>query len=190
MVIVLKLFIKDAEGYHSEPYVGQDSANTTIGYGHVIDEGENFSSLTKKQASQLLKTDIIGKKNKKGKMVKSDYRKELNKVLNKELKIHVKQNQYDALTSLVFNAGANIWRKSPNFKKLLKGGDLDNPEKKVKVVKEFATYIHYTVNGVKYKSRGLWRRHVNEGILFTENDYKYKTFDELKKMGWKCPIKK
>lgn len=110
--------------------------------------------------------------------------------LNRKLEIHVRENQYDALTSLVFNAGAYIWKRSPNFKKLLRGGDLDKPENKEKVVKEFATYIHYTVNGKKYKSRGLWRRHVNEGILFTENDYKYKSFKELKKMGWKCPIKK
>lgn len=67
--------------------------------------------------------------------------------LNRKLEIHVRENQYDALTSLVFNAGAYIWKRSPNFKKLLRGGDLDKPENKEKVVKEFATYIHYTVNG-------------------------------------------
>ena len=63
--------------------------------------------------------------------------------------------------------------------------------KKKKVVNEFATYVHYTdAKGVKHKARGLWRRHVNEGILFTENDYSYKSFGELRKLGWKCPIKK
>ena len=184
-------FIKTEEGFYDKPYTGLDSANRTIGYGHVIRKGEDLSFLSEGDASTLLEEDIVGKKNKKGKMVKSSYRKELNKVLNKKLKIHVRQNQYDALTALVYNAGAYIWGKSPNFKKLLKDGNLDQPMKKKKVVNEFATYVHYTdAKGVKHKARGLWRRHVNEGILFTENDYSYKSFGELRKLGWKCPIKK
>ena len=57
-------FIKKAEGYYKFPYVGQDSENTTIGYGHVIKSGENFTSLSKSKASKLLKDDVIGKKKK------------------------------------------------------------------------------------------------------------------------------
>lgn len=39
---------------------------------------------------------------------------------------------------------------------------------------------------MKHYETKAWN--VNEGILFTENDYNYRDFEELENKGWKCPI--
>lgn len=33
--------------------------------------------------------------------------------------------------------------------------------------------------------KGLWKRHLNEGLLFTTGKYKYYDMDQLNDLGWK-----
>src|ERR1039458_6568245 len=82
-------FIKDYEKLRLKEYKDQ-AAYETIGYGHKLLPGEDFSKgITKDQALTLLKQDVqtaVGQ-------------------VNSALKVSVKQNQFDALVGLAFNAG-------------------------------------------------------------------------------------
>lgn len=87
-------FIKNHEGFSPTPYRGVDSWNLTIGYGHVIEPGENYTFLTEAQATDLLKQDLAV-------FIAS---------VDKEFQgVNLKQNQIDALVSLCYNLGPNIW---------------------------------------------------------------------------------
>lgn len=168
------ILIKDFEGFHKYKYKGLDNYNWTIGYGHVIENNENISEpISKKNATKLLKSDLKGEVT------------PVRKYLNNVVKIHVKSNQFDAVTSLSFNAGHGVLSKkaSPEFTKLLKSGKWN----KKKIVKEFGTYCGYHSNGEYKHSEGLWRRHVNEALLFMTGKYKNYTVKQLKKMGYKFP---
>lgn len=87
-------FIKDHEGFSPTPYRGVDSWNLTIGYGHVIEPGENYAFLTEDQATDLLKQDLAV-------FIAS---------VDKEFQgVNLRQSQIDALVSLCYNLGPNIW---------------------------------------------------------------------------------
>ncbi|MCG8340720.1 MAG: lysozyme [Cytophagales bacterium] len=82
--------IKDAEGCRLEVY--KCPANkSTIGFGHLLREGEKLDRVTLAQAEELLKKDIkrVAIKPLKGLIEKGS----------------LTQNQYDAVVSLVFNVG-------------------------------------------------------------------------------------
>ncbi len=100
-------FIEDHEGYSATAYRGADAQNETIGYGHVIQSGENFSSLTKTQATSLLENDL------------STYEDSVNKEFSGT---KLTQNQFDALVSLSYNLGTNIWSKAPTLTNDIKSG--------------------------------------------------------------------
>jgi len=50
-------FIKQKEGFCDVPTISCDGS-LTIGYGHMIKKGENFSKINKIQATELLKKDL------------------------------------------------------------------------------------------------------------------------------------
>lgn len=87
-------FIENHEGFSPTPYRGVDSWNQTIGYGHVIKSGENYTYLTQAQAEDLLKQDLSGF---------------ISSVDHEFQGTSLKQNQIDALVSLCYNFGPNIW---------------------------------------------------------------------------------
>lgn len=69
----------------------------TIGYGHVVREGDNLGpELTKEQADTLLREDL------------SRVSTSLNK-LYCSLEVQVNQHQHDALCSFTFNTGPLNW---------------------------------------------------------------------------------
>lgn len=69
----------------------------TIGYGHLIKPGEDFSKgLTEKQATELLMNDIA----------------KAQRVVQENITPPLSQNQYDALVSLAFNIGAGNFKNS------------------------------------------------------------------------------
>jgi RHS repeat-associated protein len=86
-------FIKSWEKYRESPYHGKADADgiITVGYGHVILAGEDFSNgLSPSQATQLFNKDVSFVVNNINSMVESP----------------LNQNQFDALTSYVFNTGS------------------------------------------------------------------------------------
>lgn len=72
--------------------------NMTIGYGHVIQPGDKFSSptLTERQAEYILKNDA----------------KLAAKAIDELVRVKLDQNQFDALISLIFNVGRGSFAES------------------------------------------------------------------------------
>ena len=82
-------FLMEAEGCVLKIY--KDSAGyPTIGTGHLIRKGEDFSAgLTTEQAQDLLQKDLV----------------RFEAVVNEKVTVALTQNQYDALVSFAFNVG-------------------------------------------------------------------------------------
>lgn len=100
-------FIAEHEGFSAAAYRGADYQNQTIGYGHVIEPGESFQSLTQPQAMDLLKSDL------------TPYVESVNKEFSDT---NLTQNQKDALVSFSYNLGANIWSETPQLVSDIKSG--------------------------------------------------------------------
>lgn len=85
-------------------YAYRDSVGVpTIGYGHIKDVKMGMS-ITQKQAEEFLKNDI----------------KPIERLLN-GMGINYTQNQFDALTSWIFNLGAGNFNKSTMKKRIVSG---------------------------------------------------------------------
>lgn len=100
-----KKFIKKREKFESKPYNDlKTKGNCTIGYGYKIHKGictaEDYKSYadgwTEKKAAEE-----FGKK-----------LKEFENYVNRYVKVNLNQNQFDALVSLVYNAGPGNFKNS------------------------------------------------------------------------------
>jgi lysozyme len=87
--------IKQHESLQLKPYLCP-AKEWTIGYGHVIKDGEHFKEITIEQAEELLRQDLVIAEN----------------CINSSLKAPITQNEFDALVSLSFNIGITAFRKS------------------------------------------------------------------------------
>ena len=106
-------FLKEREGFG--PKVYQDTNNVdTIGYGHVVKPGEDWSKgITEEKATELLKEDV----------------KTFVSAVNASLNVQLKQNQFDALVCFAFNAGptsVNVDKQMMTAVNSGKGVTLDN----------------------------------------------------------------
>jgi lysozyme len=100
-------FIEEHEGFASTPYCGIDYWNQTVGYGHVITDGEIIGPLTQESAETLLRNDL----------------KTYEESVNKEFKgVKLTQAQFDSLVSFAYNLGANIWSSTPKLVADIKNG--------------------------------------------------------------------
>ena len=144
-------FIANYEGYSATAYRGQDAQNQTIGYGHVIQSDENFTSLTEAQASTLLKNDLT---------------KYVDGVNSATDRINLNNNQFDALVSFSYNCGLHTFTESQLLKDIKANASSD-------VLKDdFCNYIHTTdASGNRIESLGLWRRRMDEWNLYVNGDY-------------------
>lgn len=123
--------IKQFEGYSDKEYICP-AGKATIGYGHVILPSDNFQSfITRKEAEELLKKDLEPRENS----------------LNRFLKVNIKQNQFDALISLIYNIGIENFRKSTLLKFI-------NDRLFDKVPDQFRRWKYVS----KVESKGLLRR--------------------------------
>ena len=87
--------IKHFEGFSYTPYICP-AGWRTIGYGHVIKTGENFTSITKEEGEELLKKDILIA--------------EISVLKN--IEVPLEDYQFDALTSFTFNLGGGALQRS------------------------------------------------------------------------------
>jgi lysozyme len=97
-------FIKQQEGFKQFP--SQDVNNQTIGYGHTVQAGENWSGgITRLAASNLLDNDLSP----------------IEDAINNALQVNVNQNQFDAMASLAYNIGIGAFLNSTLLKLLNQG---------------------------------------------------------------------
>lgn len=140
-------FIKVHEGYSAAAYTGADVQNRTIGYGHVIQQSENYTNLSQSQATSLLKHDLSSS-------VAS---------VNKEFAgIPLTQSQFDSLVSFAYNLGDNIWGSAPTLVSDIKSGASAE-----KLKSDFIAYDH--CNGQELT--GLYNRRLDEWMMFTSGSY-------------------
>ena len=97
--------VKKFEGFYPTRYICP-GRKPTIGYGHVIEVGEEFGSLTEAGASALLEKDL----------------RIAALAVEKKVSVHLCQHMADALISFVFNIGAGAFGKS-TLLRLLNAGD-------------------------------------------------------------------
>lgn len=136
-------FIKQHEGYSDKVY--NDSAgNPTIGYGHLIKEGENFDKgITKEQATALLADDVKTAVN----------------AVNDKVTSKLSQTQFDALVDFTYNLGAANFGKSNLLSNINAGKD---------ITKENFTDWKYAGGKVV---QGLVTRRTDEYNLYSKGDY-------------------
>lgn len=131
--------IKEFEGFRARPYYDA-AGKLTIGYGHLIKDGENFTEISKEEAETLLRADLV--------VAERAVQRWVTAILN--------QGQYDALVDFAFNLGAGALKNSTLLKRLNAGdyeGAADNFQKWV-----------YAGNK---KLPGLVRRRAAEWAMFT-----------------------
>jgi len=136
-------FIKGYEKLRLNEYKDQ-AGYETIGYGHKVLPGEDFSKgVTKDQALTLLKQDVqtaVGQ-------------------VNSALKVSVKQNQFDALVSLAFNAGGKSVLPSNQMMRAVNGGSVTEAN--------FTAYRYIHVDGKPVVSQGLLNRREAEYQMYS-----------------------
>lgn len=99
--------IKTFEGYSATPY-SDVAEKLTIGYGHLIKPGENFTAIGLEQAELILAADLGFAE----------------KAVSELVKEPLSQNEFDALVSFTFNLGRNALKNS-TLLRLLNAGQVE-----------------------------------------------------------------
>lgn len=142
-------FLEDREGFCAAPC--NDPAephNATIGFGHELHSGpvtqadlERWGTISRFEGVQMLRSDL------------SKFEDEV----NRDVRVPLTQNQFDALVSLTFNIGGTHLRHS-TLLQLLNTGDYEGAAK------------HFTdlTRSGRAHPPGLPRRHEEERELFEQ----------------------
>ncbi|NOV90839.1 GH24 family phage-related lysozyme (muramidase) [Clostridium acetobutylicum] len=140
-------FIGQYESFSPVPYRGADYQNRTIGYGHVIQPGENLSYLTDEQARDLLQRDI---------------QNTTNAVSSITSGLKLTQNQFDSLVDFAYNCGISALESSILLKNIKAGNTSADTLK--------TNFISWSYcNGEELL--GLWRRRMDEWQMYEYSDY-------------------
>jgi lysozyme len=94
--------IKKYEGFSSTIY--NDVGAPAIGYGHRIQSKENYTKITEEKATEILTKDIEW----------------IDGVISRNIEVKLNQNQYDAISSLIYNIGVGNFVESDLLEKLNK----------------------------------------------------------------------
>lgn len=130
--------IKRFEGFSTTPY--EDTAGqNTVGYGHLIKQGEVFDKVTMEQAEGILRQDIA----------------HAEQAINAFVNVQLNQNEFDALISLAYNIGMEAFRSSTLLRLL-------NSNSRNAAARQFTKWIYA---GGK-ASNGLRNRREQEAQLF------------------------
>ncbi len=87
--------IKRFEGFSPTVYICP-AGYPTIGYGHLIQRGEYFDSITEEQAEDLLRLDV----------------KVAEQAVLRLINVPISDGQFDALVSFTYNLGAGALQRS------------------------------------------------------------------------------
>ena len=139
--------IKRFESFQPSVYIAPEG-KPTVGYGHVVLEGETFAEpLTQEQADGLLARDLA----------------RFERAVLNLVKERLTSNQFSALVSFAFNAGEFALKNSTLLR-------LVNAGKTSAAAKEFGRWNHATVNGMRIVEDGLTARREAERELFEKED--------------------
>jgi len=133
--------IKKFENFSAKSYICP-AGKPTIGYGHVIVTGEEFSigEIDLNMAEVLLKQDVMQRE----------------QAINCLIQVTLLQNQFDAIISFVYNVGVQAFDKS-TLLSLINQNDI------LAAAEQFGRWIY--VNGVV--SSGFISRRAAEKVVFT-----------------------
>ncbi len=154
-------YIYSTKDINHKPWTGSfDSrADLTFGIGHSIKTTEEFENI-KKFISSHTDSEIADEVQR---YLQEDVSSAVEKVndFSKNNGVTLKQNQFDAIVSLVFNYPASLANDSDLYRALIKGGFSED-----KIIKGF-TYTKFQNKRID----GLVTRRNNELNLFFEADY-------------------
>lgn len=122
------------------------AAHKTVGVGHKVLPSDNLNygdNITPLESEKYLRNDLSNAE-----------RSIRNNVL-----VPLNQNQFDALTSFIFNAGTGAFTNSTMLRKL-------NQYDYSGALAEFPRWKFVTINGIKQESPGLIKRRKYEQDLF------------------------
>lgn len=139
------------DDWNGKPWSESKVGFPTIGYGHLVKPGENFTTLTEQQASQLLMRDILAHL----------------KPIVPYIKVPLSIEQWVVLTSMAFNVGPGIFRTATFVRLMNENAPLAQIEEAFKRYK-MGTIVQ---NGVKKKVviRGLENRRNREWAMFAQS---------------------
>jgi len=133
--------LKRLEGCKLKAYL--DSAGIpTIGVGHIRDV-EMGDQITMSHAEYMLSRDLV----------------RFEKCVNRNVRVPINQNQYDALVCFAFNLGCRSLRTSTLLKRL-------NAKKYAEAADQFLRWNKVRIKGVLTVSRGITNRRKTERSLF------------------------
>lgn len=115
----------------------------TVGIGHLLKAGEDFTTLTDEECYDLLRKDLIP----------------VEIAINKWVKVPVTQNEYDAMCCLVYNIGTGNFLSSSVLRFL-------NEHQYEDAAEAFLMWCKFTKGGKKVVSQGLVNRRRDEMNLF------------------------
>lgn len=130
--------IERYEGFSATPYICP-AGKLTIGYGHLIRNGEAFKTVSQKQAEILLQKDLII----------------ASMAVARNILVPLTQSQFDALIDFTFNLGGGRLQSSTLRQKL-------NRRDYTGAAEEFKKWVW----GGGKKLPGLIRRRADEKALF------------------------
>lgn len=129
-------FTENNEGFSATLY--KDNGKWCIGFGHDVQPGESFTTITRPEAEQLLSQDFSTR---------------IEPALNKLVPSDCTQNQFDALADFAYNEGTGA------LAVLLSHGWYQVPL-------QLPRWCYEHVNGVPEQSPGLLARRQKEVALF------------------------
>lgn len=132
--------LQNREGFSAKPYA--DHKGYSIGYGHLIKEGENLTYVSVAQALDLLASDVQWAQD----------------AVLSAITVPITQNQFDALVSFAYNVGAGAFKRSTLVKRI-NAGDSDAGQ-------EFGRWVYAS----SQKNQGLIARRQSERQQF-ESSY-------------------
>lgn len=133
------MLIKRFEGFSPEVYVCP-AGYPTIGYGHVVCDGEAFvTPVSEEQAEALLKQDV----------------REAERAVLRYIRMPLTDGQFDALCSFTYNLGAGALQRSTLRRKVNRGEHGEVP----------AEFMRWVWAGGR-RLKGLLRRREAEARLY------------------------
>lgn len=151
-------YLKTKEGYRRFTYTCP-AGKKTIGYGHVLKEGEDYYRLDEHYAERVMLEDVA----------EIEYAL---CIFMPDIKKALKQHEYESLLSLLYNWGTSRFIRS-KLAQAIKCGDSDE------AANQFLNICH--VNGKK--CNGLFIRRYEEMIIFK---YGWDALNVLKQIKKDC----